>query len=209
MLRLVTIICFLLVDHNALGQLFDSIRLDLKEEPKLVVKYETKNAFVTNELAKMRSVKAGLKFGNRTVFGLGYNWIGNELKRKLIIDQNDRINGPSEYRVILNYISPYVNYTFIQKPYMEISIPVQIGFGWSAYQNMASGNNRNTGFVALYEPGMVVIFRFLKYFGAGGGIGYRLMIANNRSVPENFNAPIYVLKTKVYLGDIYNDLFRK
>ena len=60
-------------------------------------------------------------------------------------------------------------------------------------------------FVFLYEPAMTVQYRFLRYLGVGGGLGYRLAFTN-ASLDESLNAPVYIIGVKVFFGDLYRDV---
>ena len=52
-------------------------------------------------------------------------------------------------------------------------------------------------FVCSYEPAIAFEYRFLDYFGAGMGVGYRLMIATNKELDEQFTSPVYIFKLKI------------
>ena len=64
----------------------------------------------------------------------------------------------------------------------------------------------NQKFVITYEPAITFQYRFLKYFGAGLGVGYRLMLKPNPQIEEKFTSPVYILKTKIYFQDIWQDI---
>ena len=57
-----------------------------------------------------------------------------------------------------------------------------------------------------YEPAITFQYRLLKYFGAGFGIGYRLMVVPNQQLNEKFTSPVYIFKTRIYFQDILRDL---
>ena len=63
--------------------------------------------------------------------------------------------------------------------------------------------------IIIYEPAMTIEYKFLKYFGIGGGVGFRLAIKSNQQIKESFTAPEYILRFKIYSGDIYKDQILK
>jgi hypothetical protein len=52
---------------------------------------------------------------------------------------------------------------------------------------------------------MTIEHRFLKYFAAGGGVGFRLMLKNNTALDERFSAPIYLLRFRILFEELYRD----
>ena len=45
-----------------------------------------------------------------------------------------------------------------------------------------------------------------KYFGIGGGAGYRLMFVGNKQLRDNFTAPVYLIKARFFFGDVLKDV---
>jgi hypothetical protein len=179
--------------------MFDSIQASLKHKPKIYFNYGTKNSFITNQYAQVQDIKAGVTFNKQFTLAFGYNWLNSNFETTL----NDDINAKLKMR----YFSPYAEYSFLEHNNIEVTIPVQLGFGWSFYQDDNKLRYKQS-FIVTYEPAMTATYRFLKYFGAGAGIGYRLMLIGNNSIHENFNSPIYLLKAKLFFGDIYRDVFK-
>ena len=52
---------------------------------------------------------------------------------------------------------------------------------------------------------MTIEYKFLRYFGLGGGVGFRLAIKTDQQINESFSAPEYILRVKIYFGDIYKE----
>ena len=91
----------------------------------------------------------------------------------------------------------------------EVSIPVQVGLGQAWYEHKDDQGEKykvDKTWVFMYEPAMTVEYRVFRFFGAGIGVGYRLAIKTNRAMEENFTAPIYLLKLKLYLPEVLNVL---
>ena len=179
--------------------MFESIGESLKEKPKLYFNYGTRNSFITNQYAKVRDIKAGLTYNKQFTLALGYSWLNSNFESTL---KNGEIG-----KLKMRYVTPYVEYSFLEKKNIEVTIPVHLGVGVSFYQD-DNKTQYNKSFILTYEPAMTVTYRFLKYFGVGGGLGYRLMLIGNNSINENFTSPIYLLKAKLFFGDIYHDVFK-
>lgn len=179
--------------------MFESIGESLKEKPKLYFNFSTRNSFITNQYAKVRDIKAGLTYNKQFTLALGYSWLNSNFETTLKDGNNAKLK--------MRYITPYIEYSFLEKNNIEVTIPVHLGLGVSFYED-EDKKQYNKSFILTYEPAMTLTYRLLKYFGVGGGIGYRIMLIGNNSINENFTSPIYLLKTKLFIGDIYNDIFK-
>ena len=134
-------------------------------------------------------------------FGIGYNQLWSPLESEIIEE-----GIPVKVKLGFAHFSPYVEYVFFRDKQWELSIPVQIGFGNSHYLRKRDNKKINRQFVISYEPAITFQYRFLKYFGAGLGIGYRLMLKPNRALEETFTSPVYIFKTKIYFERLIKDL---
>ncbi|MFB1023328.1 MAG: hypothetical protein QMC40_11295 [Vicingaceae bacterium] len=189
---------------NTKAQSFEEeLKTAITKKPKLELRMDSRHSFINQTGVKTVGVKLGVQFEEKLSFGIGYNELWSPLSR-IITDQG------IERRVRLAFynVSPYVEYVFFRNDKWELSIPVQFGFGSSFYKN---SGNQGAGqlkkeFVISYEPAITFQYRFLKYFGAGFGIGYRLMIIPNQQLEEKFTSPVFIFKTGIYFQDVFRDL---
>ena len=179
------------------SQLFEPIKYSLTQKPKIYVNYDTRNSFVSNFHAKVKGVKLGLTYNNQLTLAIGYNWMPSKFNRQTP-------NGDSSL-LKLRYVSPFLEYSFLEKNNFTVTIPIHLGFGWSLLEDKYK-QQYNKGFVLLYEPAMTVSYRFLRYFSVGCGIGFRVLLVDNRKIEDNFNAPTYTVKATILVGTIYEDL---
>ncbi len=189
------------------GQFFDSLRVQFRHRPKLDLRVETRNSFITSNLAKIAAYKIGLNFNGKVQVGLSYNRLFSNIMRTANID----INGiPSSELVRLDYqyLAPYIEYTFFRKGPWEASIPAMLGVGRSNYFVDVLGTRYRTSdtWVLSYEPFMVAQYHILRYFAVGLGVGYRLILAGGKGLNENFTSPVYILKGRLILGKVWSDI---
>lgn len=187
-----------------LAQSFEEeLREAIKTKPRLEIRLDSRNSFINQSGVRVFGVKGGVQFDNKLSFGLGYNQLWSTVKRKV---KREGVYYESEL-VFYNF-SPYVEYVFYRDERWELSIPVQFGFGTSYYENKERFGPKKLSqqFTMSYEPAITFQYRFLKYFGAGLGIGYRLMLKPNSEVEEKFTSPVYIFKTKIYFQDILRDI---
>lgn len=182
----------------------EDLRSSLQTKPKFDFRLDSRSSFISQGGVRVFGFKLGIEYDHKLTFGLGYNQLLSKVKRKQFhhgIEQNSKLK--------YYYLSPFVDYVFYRDPRWELSIPVQFGIGEAQYQYKLYDRTVSfaKGFMFSYEPAITFQYKFLSYFGAGAGVGYRLMIVNNSKVKEQFTSPVYLFKFKVYFQDLYQDLF--
>jgi len=179
------------------------LRTAIQENPKFELRFDSRNSFINQSGVRVYGIKAGVQFDNKLSFGLGYNQLRSSIKN--IISYKGVLYNTE---IKFYHLSPYLEYVFYKDEHWELSIPVQFGFGSSFYENKEDFGPEKIGqqFIISYEPAITFQYRFLRYFGAGMGIGYRLMLKPNSEVDEKFTSPVYIFKTKIYFQDILRDL---
>lgn len=185
-----------------LPSLTDSVRSAFTEEPRLIARLNTHNAFVTGRPIRTYGAKLGLSYGERVTVGLGYNWMRHG---ESVIRQTNGIDELRELRMA--YVSFFFEYSFLYRKNWQIIIPVSCGVGRNRelLSETPSRTSVNSRAIVLYEPAMIAEYHFLRYFGIGAGVGFRLMIVSNREIPEQFTAPTWQLRFRVKLGQIRRD----
>ena len=186
--------------HGQTINLSDSLRAVFRQRITPSFKFDTRNSFITGNTAKVYGIKAGINFGKRFSVGVGYNFIGTELQESIIL--NDK-----EVRadIQMNYIAPFVEYSFYQRGPWELSSPIQLGVGNSFLRVNDEQGSRviNRDKVVLYEPGMAFEFKILNLIGVGAGFGYRIMLKNNRGIEQQFTSPVYALRVRLIFDELY------
>jgi len=205
--RIPTLLLFLGLSLCARAQLLDSIGMFLQERPRIAVALDSRGSFISNQNVRLVGVKVGLEHGGRVRYGIGYSFLGTRLEQEEQVVENGVVR-TAVTRLRLGYVTPFFSYTFYQRGPWEVNIPVQVGIGGGSlvYDDLEGRTQKlKRAFVFLYEPAMTVQYRFLRYFGVGGGLGYRLAFTN-ASLDESLNAPVYIVGVKVFFGDLYRDL---
>jgi len=198
------LIVFMLCWLPAKAQLLDSLALFAEQTPRFVLKLDSRGSFISNSNVSIMGVKAGLEYAGRFQYGLGYSFLWSPVEKPRTVDG---VAGVST-TLRLGYFTPYVEYAFYQRGPWEARIPVQFGIGSGSlvYRDAKDRKQRTArSFLLLYEPSMTIQYRFLKYFGANAGWGYRLLLVRT-GLDERLSAPTYVLGLKVFFGDLWKDL---
>jgi len=189
---------------TAQGQLLDSLAIFSQERPKFIAKLDSRGSFISNSNVRLMGVKLGLEHAGRFQYGLGYTLLTSR------VEHPRTVHGvaATPVRLRMGYVTPYVEYAFLQRGPWEVRIPVQFGIGSGALTYVDSEGDQQRlkqAFLFLYEPSMTVQYRFLHYFGLHAGWGFRLVLSN-AELDESLTAPIYLFGLKVFFGDLWADL---
>lgn len=213
--RIFLVLFFSCVLFSAKAQpTIDSLKYCLKLRPHVFARLDSRISFISNEQAKIYGAKAGLKYGKRLSFGLGYNQLYPPTKKYdrqvYYLDRNNLLESlPASLK--LYYFSTYVEYTFYLTKHWDLSMPLQIGFGQTYYQYKLFGEtkkvDKNINFI--YEPCVSVEYKYWKWIGIGIDVGYRIMLTKDKKINQNFNGPTYAPKLMIYYNEIYKSLFPK
>jgi len=205
MRKILVVATALLITHTARAQFIDTLRACISRSVAPAFFFDSRNSFISDRRASIWGVKAGVEFGGKLTFGGGYNQHTNNLTKTLLIN-----NAPVEAELRLAYVSYFARYVYYQSSRWKFSVmPVQIGFGRSRYRYELGESTINISRrgVIIYETGISVSYKILPWLGAGGDLGFRLMLLNNKDIPENFNSPIYSFYAIIYWGELYKMAF--
>lgn len=176
--------------------MFDSIRVSVTKKPSFYGNYNTRNSFISSYRAQIKGVSAGVSYNKQFTMALGYNWLDTEFKS--VLNEKDTVG------LKLRYISPFVEYSFLEKNNFIVSIPIYLGVGQSLYETKEKQQFKKN-LVVLYEPSMKATYRFLRYLNVSAGVGFRIMLIGNKDINENFNSPTYTIGVGMFVGEVYNE----
>ncbi|MCX6310366.1 MAG: hypothetical protein NT084_01875 [Bacteroidetes bacterium] len=204
---LITFFCF---HVNGSAQWSDTIETILHGKVYPTASFDSRNSFISNSRAHIWGVKIGVDFSGKIQGGIGYNRHDKNLRKEIYF--SDLAGNPDSASAFLHldYFSFYMRYVYYNKGHWRFSVmPYQLGFGNSDYRYLQNGSEKISGkrFVVIYEPGISVSYKFFKWLGVGGDIGYRFMLRNNPNISENFNSPIYSFYVSIYWGELYKNIF--
>jgi len=191
------------------AQLLDSLKNALeKGRIGLDFKFGGSNAIISQRKAATVGVRAGISFGPKFSFGIGYMGNGKGFGSNPI-DVSDRFNNAQYKYLMLEYFCMYTQYYFYKTRHWEFSILPQVGIGNTYYRINQLGINTQTPRtrVVLYEPMMTGEYKILRWLGVGADLGFRFAIKNRSIVKERFTAPMYSFHVDVYWSTLTRILF--
>jgi hypothetical protein len=200
--------------HAALSQEIkkDIIPL-LKTKPQLDLRFNTRNSFISTRSARISGIKIGLSFEKKLKIGIGYNWLNSSITKNYHFESNiGEVNSYLE-KLNLQYISPYIEYTYYHSKKLELTIPIHLGVGWTYFTYQNSPKNMSNlkprsdlKLLLLYEPYSIAYYKPLPYLGIGFGLGYRLILISKSNY--NLNSPTYVVKLKIYFEEVKKNIIQ-
>ncbi|MDA3819847.1 MAG: hypothetical protein PF590_05240 [Candidatus Delongbacteria bacterium] len=207
---LVLSMCFLLVGINfyASAQIVEEdISAAVLKPPDPFIRFDSKNSFISNNGVKIWGLNLGLNYSDTFKYGFGLYGLSTPLKRDFYEMHNgirDTIHSELNY----TYLALFGEYVFYQTKHWEGSLPIQIGVGGTSFSGNANDSTYvyHPKLVMHYEATLTGHYRFLRYFAVGGGIGYRIMLIDNKPLDLQLTSPIYILKLKFFIGDVYRDV---
>lgn len=202
--------CFTLIlffSNFLFAQSVDDFANSLKAKRSFYFTWDSKATFISNEYAQVKSLKLGFDLGGKTKFGIGYNWYKGDISRPFSTSES-AFRGRLKFR----YASIFTEYVYFLNDKWEATIPAQIGFGITQYNHPTTKEKLDGagGFFLVYEASSTLVYRFLRYFGAGLGVGFRLvLLTGDNPYKENFQSPVLTLRTKVYFDRVVADFKKK
>lgn len=192
----------------------DTIKWCLQQKPQLFGKLDSRNSFISNSRAKVFGVKAGLGFGNRLFFGLGYNQlypISKNFDETVYFQNSNHQNDSATASLQLYYFSTHVEYAYFQTAHWDLSIMLQLGAGQTFYKYTSAGQKKETNpnFIFIYEPAISAEYKIINWVGVGADAGFRFVVSNYKHLNQQFNSPTYAFKLLIYYNEIYKSLVKK
>jgi hypothetical protein len=191
-----------------------SVKKSAGSHIKIVFNIDTRSSFVFAESINIGGLKLGIEWKNKIRTGIGGYFLLSGITRRITYDRGKSDEQLANYTLRFNYIAVYAEYVLFQTKRWEISTPVQFGVG-TIYYDIKFDNRQRTSTTNRYpfiiEPTLAGHYKIYNWIGVGAGLGYRAMFSNvnQTSIEKNFNAPIYIIKVKLFLGDLYRDFQKK
>jgi hypothetical protein len=206
-MKWILILIFLIVNFESLkAQTADSVQ---KTKPKwaILLKLDTRKTFIADNQVGVLGLQMGVR-RNRIKYWLGVATIQtqNRLLRRNIQQGDRKPTIPEERTLNLVFGTLGIEYIFLNTKYLDLSIPIEAGFGTADLQITRDGlplRDRKGTFVPL-EGGLYVLAKPTRWFGINGSFGYRKSL-NITGFEGDYDGVYYSYGVSVFLGPIYKD----
>lgn len=196
--------------QNSSNKIFeDDFKKSFKSKPQLDIKFDSRFSFIRGNDLRTSGFKIGVSFNRKFKMGLGYNQLIIPTKSSIIDDNGKKIDVELKYI----YFSPYFEYVYFSSKRWEFNLSAQVGIGSGHYQyyneDIQKTIRTRYSTILSYEPAMLIDYKIIRWVGIGTGVGYRLIFYKNSDIEEHLSSPVYIVKLKIYLGEIVRTLTGK
>lgn len=201
----IKLLCFiLLVSAPAMAQSRKNL------QPFLV--FDSYYSFIGKKSADVWGFKAGIEWNEEWRFGIGYNKLSADIIEYKALPEEEwphAKNDTVKAQLYLRYFPMMAEYIAYRKDPWQITIPLQLGYGTSYFQYFDKDNNNRRIFehgVLVFQPGVNVQYKVLKWVGVGAGLGYRFLLVNNPEIETKMNSPVFSIGLKIFIGEIVKSI---
>lgn len=183
----------------------------------ITIQLDQRDSFVRSRVVTIQGGKIGYKITQWLEAGIGFYLLRDKLL-KFNVNGSDGL--PLYYaRRQIYYGTIYLEPFILQSKYLDISTPLEIGFGQTYFkvynsQNEFLGENQEdffpsgAGLLALVKFPSLKKFKPLGWFGVHGLIGYRNVIFDN-FYKTDYDGMYWSLGVNIFIGKIAQDLLPK
>ncbi len=187
-------------------QFLDTLHEVFKNKSSIDARLESRNSFINNQIISVSGLRLGVAFQRKLRVGGGINWLKSDVKENFYLQNgNGKTDTISKY-LKLTYLLYYIDFVFFKTKRWQLSTPIQAGTGlswWQINKTYSLNKSDKKYFLFLYEPGITVQYKIVKWFGLGADVAYRFALKNNKKIGENLNSPTYSFKLLFWFDQLF------
>lgn len=199
-----------------LKHMTDSISYYMQRKPGLCAEFDGRNTFVSGKPMKISGLRGGLSYGSKIYYYYGLYWMPNLHRDREIINVG-QINQDTLTTLLgMRYTAISAEYVFYRTRKWYFSLNSHIGLGsarkqyFKDYGTVAQFQVDNKRVMILpTEMYVTGSYRFIPWFGIGGGIGYRRTLFNSFIKEEDFNGLTYTFGFRIWFNPLCTRIFPK
>ena len=178
----------------------DSLKEQLQQDssyifrPKISRPYlrvENRYSFISKEPVNLVGFLAGAAFYNRHIFCAGYYTLNRRTQKSIeVTDENNKTR--REY-LILNYFIFSYQYILLNRRFLQINVPFEVGYGLYSTKTTDRLNNylqKSNGKIIPASGGLQFIIKPIKWVGVSCVGGYRHVV-QKENIDLNFKGFYY------------------
>ena len=180
-----------------------------------VISLDNRQSFVQASAVRIIGLNAGIVLPNRRWrVGLGGYTLSRDFAELYTTQATTGKRAPRTAPVgtvtpqlDLTYFTPNVSYVFVQRPWLEVSLPVEFGLGRSHYYETDGAGKTQYSTRGLFFPvevGVNVLVKPWRWVGVSGSVGYRKSLFEIK-YKEDFDGMYFSYRLNVFLGVIWRD----
>jgi|GEM_PF-2047554 len=178
-----------------------------------VLSLDNRQSFVQSSAVRVIGLNAGVVLpGRRWRLGLGGYTLSRDYANLYTYQYRNgrrtkKILDTLTPQLALTYLTPNVSYVVFQRPWLEISVPLEVGLGRSHYTVTDQNGHLTTDSRGLFVPleaGLAVLLRPTRWVGVSGSVGYRKSVFEV-DYKEDFDGMYFSYRVNVFVGAIWRD----
>ena len=188
----------------------DSLQISGNKKARFVFNLDARYTLFDKEPVRVSGLKGGIEWHHKLRTGVGYYFLSSPIIINHPALSPDQL--ATETRLKFRYGAVYGEYVLLKNEKWELSTPLQLGHGkLFSEQRGLSGEtlNKETRSLWLMEPSVAGHYKIYNWVGVGAGAGYRYLLSHAAPETNSLNAPVYYIKVKLFVGEIYRQIRRK
>ena len=173
----------------------DSLTIKFKADSARIFKFnryrpyaniDNRNSFIKNRPVNFQGGQIGFIFKEYHVFGLGYYTMTPNAQRA-----SRRFNDSRtiDRYLLLDYATVFYQYVMLDKRFLEIDVPFEIGLGKFKNKQVDADNGtiilNQSGVIVPTGAGLQFVLKPFRWIGLSATGGYRLVLDKNVNVDFN------------------------
>ncbi len=192
----------------------DTPLVSFKSRPTLFLNLDRNSSFVSGKSAVTNEIRGGIEFKKKLKFGIGWaNLASDVVVKDSILTSDTQVDSAISKELSLSYWTLSAEYTVYDSKRWQVTVPAFVGLGSSYFyhyemiDNVWKKRRTDEGNVLLTGISGVATFRIFRWIGVSGGLGFRFLLVDNSKITESFNSPVYLLRIRIFVGEIYKTIF--
>ena len=184
-----------------------------QKKVKFLFGLDANRSFVLKNKTKFFGLRIGVELKGRHKIGLGLYGMQKPiiLDRKLNKDKYPNANDSIFFN--FRYNSLFYEYVWYKTKRWEFSTPFHLGGGDVELSYRDTLQNKRVslfnGKTSVFLSSGAVQYKLTRWFAVGAGVGYRFAFSRDENLMKGLNAPVYVYRAKILMGELLKMWFKK
>lgn len=196
---------------SSLAQSNDTI--DQPKNIKFLFGLDANRSFVLKTQTKFSGLRIGALVKGKHKIGFGFYGMQKPIILVRNLNKNKYPNANDSLFFDFRYNSLFYEYIWYQTKRWEVSSPFHLGRGKVnlTYRDTLMNINKPLfkGKTSIFVTSGAVQYKITRWFALGAGLGYRFVFSRDENLIKGLNAPIYVYRAKILVGELFRMWFKK
>ena len=182
------------------------------EKRKFIFSFDSDKNFLNGSDVRFFGFKVGLQFDDKFRVGMGLQILADFIPVRVVVNEGEHNEYTTDGKLDITLMTSYYERILHTSTRWEFTASLHHGIGGVSRRyidTVGVEQQKSAGGFVLLTPAVEGHYKFFSWLGIGAGVGYRIAFYNDKKVQQLVNSPIYVLKMKLFLGELYKAIFKK